>query len=156
MKQEEFGGEGSGMRGKHYRCWNHEGRQALAPLGLGEHLLASTVGPWQLGNFCSLETNVHLVWWAQKQGFFSRLALLSKLKQGPSQDGHSVQSGPCFTGRTVRGRWRRRCSFLYSDFLMLPNHFSQKIPPRKDVKTQAVNELTSLRKSMNSQVSGSS
>lgn len=66
MKQEEFGGEGSGMQGKRYRCWNHEGRQALAPLRLGEHLLASTEGPWQLGNFCSLETNVHLAWWAQR------------------------------------------------------------------------------------------
>lgn len=68
------------MQGKHYRCWTHEGKQALAPLGLGEHLLASTVGPWQLGN-CSLETNVHLAWWAQKQGFFSVLVLLSKLKE---------------------------------------------------------------------------
>lgn len=88
---------------KHYRCWNHEGKQALAPLGLGERLLASTVGPWQLGNFCSLEINVHLAWWAQKQGFFSGLVLPSKLQQ----DGHSVRSQPCFTGRTVRRTWGR-------------------------------------------------
>lgn len=112
------------MRGKRYRCWNHERGQALAPLGLGEHLLASTVGPWQPENFCSLETNVHLARWAQKRGFFSELVLLSKLKPGPSQDGHSVQREPCFTGRTVKGRWARGCRFLRSDFLMLPSRSS--------------------------------